>query len=300
MSSIDMKSCVKNCVKSFAPKSMPELSEALGELTPDSKIISGGTDLVIALNQRLYEPDALLYLGCIDGLSDIAETSEGIKIGAMATMADLAKCELLTGPYAALRHAAADVGSVQIRSTATIGGNIANASPAGDIAPVLFLLDAFAIVAGKSNTRNVPIQSLLTGSGNTSLAYNEVITGFILPDKWSRTVKSAFYKLGYRKALTVSRISLAMLLDFDSDGFITLADVVAGAISPVPVFVKKAGQLMVGRKLGANLAMEVGNDVGKNLSELILEITPEEFDRDYKAKAAFGIANDIFERLCKS
>ena len=293
MSCNDMKSCTKDRAKSYAPKSIAELTEALGKLTPDSKIISGGTDLIIALNQCLVEPDALLYLGCIDGLSDIVESPDGITIGAMATMADLAKCELLTGPYAALRQAAADVGSAQIRSTATIGGNIANASPAGDIAPVLYLLGAFAIVAGESDTRSIPIQSLLTGSGKTSLAYNEVITGFILHAKWSGTVKSAFYKLGYRKALTVSRISLAMLLDFDSDGTITFADFVAGAISPVPVHVEKAAQLMIGRKPGSELA----KDVGKQLSELVLEITPEEFDRDYKARAAFGIANDIFERM---
>ena len=294
MSCSDMKSCTNNCAKSYAPKSMDELSVALGKMTPDSRIISGGTDLIIALNQSYTEPDALLYLGGVDGISDIAETAEGIKIGAMATMADLAECKILTGPYAALRQAAADVGSVQIRAAATIGGNIANASPAGDIAPVLCLLDALAVVADGSAVRRIPVDCLLTGSGKTSLAYNEAITGFILPAKWSGTAKSAFYKLGYRRALTVSRISLAILLDFDPNGYISFADIVAGAIAPVPVHAEKAGQLLIGKKPGSDVA----KDVGKQLSELVLEITPEEFDRDYKARAAFGIANDIFERLC--
>ena len=293
MSNIDMKSCVKKCVKSYAPKSMEELMDALAELTSDSKIIGGGTDLMIALNQGSVEPDALLYLGCVDGLSDIVDSPDGITIGAMVTMADLADSELLTcGSFNALRQAASDVGSVQIRTTATIGGNIANASPAGDIAPVMCLLDAQAVVVGGSGVRNVPIENLLTGAGKTSLAFNEVITGFILPEKWSGSVKSAFFKLGFRKALTVSRINLALLLDFDSGGCISLAKVVAGAIAPTPVRLEKAEQFLIGQKPGA----EVAKEVGKLLSELILEITPEEFDRDYKAKAAFGIANDILLR----
>jgi carbon-monoxide dehydrogenase medium subunit len=208
----------------------------------------------------------------------------------MTTMADFSKSKLMTGPYTALRHAGADVGSVQIRSTATIGGNIANASPAGDIAPVLYLLDAEVIVVCNGTIRRLPISNILTDAGKASLKHNEVITGFFFPKKWSLKAKSAFCKLGYRKALTVSRIGLAMLLDFDSDGFITFARVVVGAIAPTPVHVERAEQFLIGKKP----VSDVSKEVGTFLSELILEITPKEFDRDYKARAAFGIAEDIF------
>jgi len=287
-------------MKHYMPETMTELIRSLWELTPDSRIISGGTDLINAMNQGLCHPDALLYLGNIKGIRDISLTPDGIHIGAMVTMSDLAECSLLTGPYAALRHAGADVGSPQIREAATIGGNIANASPAGDLSPVLFLLQAQVVIAdgssssqGESATRLLPIHKVLTGSGKTSLTCHEAIIGFVLPSEWPVSAKSAFYKLGYRRAVTISRIGLAILFDFDPDGRITLAEVIAGAIAPTPVHVEKAEQFLIGKQPDTKAAKEVG----RFLSELILDITPEEFDRDYKVKAAFGIAEDVFHKI---
>jgi len=288
-----MKHYSVKTIKQLIPETMGELSDILKEFSPNGKIISGGTDLIISMNQGLYKPDALLYIGEIEGVRDIKLTPESIEIGAMATMSDLACCEELTGPYAALKHAAADVGSVQIRNTATIGGNIANASPAGDIAPVLYLLQAEAIITGGTDTRRVTITQVIKGSAKTSLQYNEVITGVVLPKKWKDTAKSVFNKLGYRKTLTISRIGLGILFDFDFDGTINYADVIAGAIAPVPVHVKKAEQFLIGKKPSPTTAKETG----RFLSELILEITLEEFDRNYKISAAYGVAEDVIKRF---
>lgn len=279
----------------LTPKTMPELASCLGKLTPASKIISGGTDLVVQMNKGALDPDALLYMGGLEGARDIARTSEGIEIGAMASIAALAGDELLAGPYAALRQAAAGVGSVQVRNAATLGGNVANASPAGDMAPVLVLLNAAAVVAGPDGLRRAPVEEVLTGSGKTSLAHDEAIVKFIIPAALPGA-RTAFAKLGFRSALSVSRIGLALLLDLDRGGCIETAGLVAGAIAPTPVRLAEAERFLVGKKPGQEAAAEVG----KILSALIMKITPELFDRDYKVEAAYGVAEDVFEMASRA
>jgi carbon-monoxide dehydrogenase medium subunit len=276
-----------------APKSLSDLTHTLNQLTPESKILTGGTDLLIPLHKGICRPNKLLYLGEMEELGGITESADHIEIGAMATMIQIAGNKLFAGPYAALRQAAAEVGSVQIRNAATIGGNIANASPAGDLAPVLCLLDAEAVIVGANGAkRNIPIKNMLTGAGKTTLKYNEAIIKIMMPKiSISENCISAFCKLGYRKALTVSRIGLAMMSKLNKNGIIEYIKIYAGSVSPVPVRVEKAERLLTGKKL----SQETAYLLGKILSELITEITPEEFDRDYKARAVYGVAEDLIK-----
>jgi CO/xanthine dehydrogenase FAD-binding subunit len=99
--------------------------------------------------------------------------------------------------------------------------------------------------------------------------------------------------LGFRSTLSVSRIGLALRLDLDGDGVIKSAAVVAGAIAPAPVRIEAAERFLVGKKPGSEAAAEVG----RILSALIMEITPELFDRDYKVEAAHGVAQDVFQKI---
>jgi len=281
-------------MNSYIPKNLPELFSALGKMTAESKIMGGGTDLTISLNKGDCTPDALLYMGEVEDARKILETADSIEIGAMVNMAEIAESPILTGPYMALKHAAADLGSVQIRNMATIGGNFANASPAGDLIPALYLLRAEVVIAGADGLlRREPACCVLKGAGKTSLNYNDAIVKFVIPKTWASSAKSAYAKLGYRKALTVSRIGLAMMLDLDSDGVITSATVIVGAISPKPVNVVRAEKCLAGGKP----TPEIARQVGQHLSDLIKEITPEIFDRDYKVHAAFGITEDIFAKF---
>ena len=283
-------------MNSYIPKNLPELFISLGKMTAESKIIGGGTDLIIRLNKGDCTPDALLYMGEVEDARKILETADSIEIGAMVKMAEIAESPILTGPYAALKHAAAGVGAVQIRNMATIGGNFANASPAGDLIPALYLLKAEVVIAGADGSlRSEPVESALKGPGKTSLKYNDAIVKFVIPKTWPSSARSAYAKLGYRKTLTVSRIGLAVMLDFDGGGVITSAVVIAGAISLKPVNVEKAEKCLVGGKP----TPEIIEQAGRHLSDLIMEITPEMFDRDYKVHAAFGITEDIFAKLSR-
>ncbi|MCL2532403.1 MAG: FAD binding domain-containing protein [Oscillospiraceae bacterium] len=280
--------------KIYSPQTLPELFRALQALTPQSKIIAGGTDLVIKLHQGDVAPDALLYLGALEQSRAISARPDGLEIGTMATMFSLAGNDLLTGPYAAIKHAAAGVGSVQIRNSATIGGNIANASPAADLTPVLWLLGADAVIASPAGKlRRQPVSEVVTGIGKHSLAHNEAIVRFVIPSPGSQTQRSAYLKLGSRKALTISRIGLAAACDLDEQGVVSRFELVAGAISPTPIHVEKAEKYLVGKKPCPDCAAHIG----QLLSDLIWDVIPDRPNTPYKAAAAHGIAEDLFEIL---
>ena len=204
-------------------------------------------------------------------------------------MRTLARHPLLQGPLQAIALAAGDVGATQIRNSATIGGNLANASPAGDLIPVLSLLEAEAVIAGPcGGVRRQAVQELLLGPGRTTLAHNEALIRLLVPLPASPTCRSAFAKLGFRNAMSISRIGLALLVDRDDGGTITLIRIVAGAISLKPIRLEAAEQALLHRKFDDEAVTIVGNC----LSDLIMEVTPKHFDRDYKVAAAMGVAQD--------
>lgn len=140
-------------MKSYAPKTMAELPASLAALTPESKIVGGGTDFVIRLHSGAVQPDALCYLGHIPELKKIEKQGDTISVGAYCTMTQMEHDPIVREYLPALMDAAADVGSLQIRNNGTIGGNLGNASPAGDLHPVMYLYDAKVEIASPNGTR---------------------------------------------------------------------------------------------------------------------------------------------------
>lgn len=277
--------------KRYAPASIAELLSDLTKLTPESKIIAGGTDLIICLHRGLMRTDALLYVGGLAEMHQIVKADSKIEIGAAATMREIVASPLLRRGLAAIADAAASVGSVQIRNTATIGGNVANCSAAGDLIVPLFLFKAEALVAsGRGDLRCVPVSDIVLAPGESGLRYDEAIVKFIvsLPPAGRR---SAFVKLGYREGVTIARISLAASLELDQDGVITAAEMMAAAVCPVPVHVVEAEEFVLGKR-----PTEVGDTVARMLSDLIL--AGDRPRRHYKAGAARGLVDDLLKQFC--
>lgn len=271
------------------PRTMEELPGCLAQMTGRSKILGGGTDLTIRMNMGLAKPDALCYLGYIDRLKEIRPVEGGLMVGACATMSAIQNHPAVQADYPALMDAACDVGSLQIRNNGTIGGNIGNASPAGDLIPVLCLYEAIIEIAGPEGTRRAPIDEVITGPGRTTLACNEAVTGIFLPRP---DFISSFVKLGFRKKVTISRIGVAIGLKMKGD-YVDSLRFYAGAISLKPVRLKNAEEFLQGKTVNESNILEIA----RMLSDLIMEITPKEFDRDYKVFASRGVVMDAFKRL---
>ena len=273
---------------SYTPKTLQEIPACLGRMTEKDKIIGGGTDLIIRLNMGLSKPDAC-YLGYVDELKRITEEEDRLVIGAYATMTGIENHPAVKEYFPALMDAASDVGSLQIRNNGTIGGNIGNASPAGDLLPVLYLYNAQVEIMGAEGNRVEPIEQIIAGPGRTTLAYNEAVTRIFLPRP---AFVSSFVKLGFRRKVTISRIGIALGVQMDGD-YVKDVRLVIGAISLKPVRLTAAEEFLRGKPLNESNIMEAA----RILSDLIMEITPREFDRDYKVFASRGIVMDAFKRL---
>ena len=278
-------------MRSLMPKTWDEIPESLKEMTENSKFVGGGTDFIIKLRLGMAHPDCLCYLGYVKELKEIREEADGsLSIGAYCTMTQIELNESVRKNYPALMDAASDVGSLQIRNNGTIGGNIGNASPAGDLLPVLYLYDAKIEIVGPEGTRMAGIDDVLSGRpGRLTLAYNEAISRIILPPC---NMITSFVKLGSRKKVTISRIGEALGVVMENDRVKDIR-LYIGAISVKPLRFTPAEDFIRGKVLNEVNIL----DMAQLLSDYIKENVPKEFDRDYKVYAAKGAMMDTFERL---
>lgn len=275
----------------FRPRTMEELFSDLRRMTPHSRIISGGTDLIVGLRQGRVEVDALLFPGDLPELNVLSREGEMVEIGAACSMSRLAAFFAVDPQLAAIGDAAGDMGSVQIRNRATIGGNIAGASPAGDLIPALWLLSAEAVVAGPDGLRAADLSQLVLGAGRTGLQYNEALVAFRFP-RPPRNSISAYHKVGSRGQVTIARLGVAVQIIFGRDGRVEDSRVVLGAVAQTPVRAPAAEAVMAGREFGTGAVRAAG----KVLADFILEINKRP-NRQYKAWAGPGALADACRKI---
>ncbi|MGM0600254.1 MAG: FAD binding domain-containing protein [Candidatus Rifleibacteriota bacterium] len=194
-------------IEFYKPEKLDEACRLLAEV-PDSKALAGGTDLIVKMRNGLY-PDlkAIVDLNSLQ-LNKIYEDDARIFIGSGCTMTDICNNSLVKEKFPALVIAAGTVGAIQIRNAATLGGNSANASPAGDTIPALYSLGARILLCGPGGKRReIAIENFFAGPGKNKLEKGEIIESFILPGVKTR---GAFLKLGERKAHAIAKLNLAL------------------------------------------------------------------------------------------
>src|SRR6266508_2819918 len=166
----------------YQPTTLAEASRLLKENGPGGRFLAGGTDLVIALKEKGLLPKYLVDLKRVPGLTGIREKSDGsITIGALTTMREIETAPLITKKYPFLAQSAAEVGSIQIRNRATIGGNMANATPSADVAPALLVLDAKLKISRCDGEKIVLLEEFFSGPGKTIMEPGDVLTEILIP-----------------------------------------------------------------------------------------------------------------------
>jgi CO/xanthine dehydrogenase FAD-binding subunit len=211
-------------MQAFAPSTLREALEVRAA-RPEAVPVAGGTDLMVELNVRRLHPEALLDLSRVDELREWGRDCERVFVGAGVTFA---RIERELDEFPLLGEAARSVASPQIRSRATIGGNLVTASPAGDGIPVLAVYDADVVVASVHERRRVPLSSFLVGPKRTSLAPDELVLGV----EWEHVVgPGSFSKVGRRSAMVIAIASAALLVDEES-GNVRLA---LGSVAPTVI-----------------------------------------------------------------
>ncbi|MBI3490924.1 MAG: xanthine dehydrogenase family protein subunit M [Acidobacteria bacterium] len=194
-------------LKLFQPSS---LDEALALLRDEGPLVpmAGCTDLYVALNFGTLTDTRFLDLWRLDALRRIEARDGALSIGALATHADLIRSALVRRRLPMLAAAAREIGGVQIQNRGTLGGNVANASPAGDTLPVLAAADATVVLRSAGATRRVPFTEFSTGYRQTVRRPDELIVAFEIPPVRGR---QAFRKVGTRAAQAISKVVMAVV-----------------------------------------------------------------------------------------
>ena len=262
------------------------LSESNGELRP----LAGGTDIIPALAKHEFSA-GLVDMTKISDLKGINLSDGVMTIGSLSSFNQIETSELIRIGTPVLAQAAASVGSPQIRNQGTLGGNIANASPAADTVTALVALDARVKLASLGGSRSVKVSELLCGVGKTSISRQEVIEEIFFSVPPPGTI-SGFIKLGRRKALAIARMNLAVTFTLE-DGRIARARVAIGAVGPNPSRNLALEAVLKGQQPSLSLIEEFVTEAERE----VFRVLGSRPSVSYKSEAIKGIARDLLNRL---
>jgi carbon-monoxide dehydrogenase medium subunit len=251
----------------LAPSSLDEALHILQDKGQDAKVLAGGTDLLVQMKEKKLRPGLLVDIGSLDALRGIRLGEGYVWVGSLSTHWDLAHSPLIQKHGLALAQGASTVGSPQIRHRGTIGGNIANASPAADTLPPLVVLEAEVQVSSLSESRWLAIESLMTGPSQTTLSAHELITAVRFPLR-GKGFHSQYEKFGSRRALSVAMASVAAAAAEKEVGRLERFRIALGAVSPTVVRAAGAEELLEGKILEASLIDRAAAAVGMECSPI--------------------------------
>jgi len=248
----------------FQPTSIREAGALLKEKGPGGRFLAGGTDLVIAVKEKGFSPRYVVDLKRIPGLSGIREeTDGGLKIGALTTLREVETSPIVLKRFPFLAQSAAEVGSVQIRNRATIGGNMANATPSADVAPALLALEAKVKIVGLNGERVVELEQFFRGPGQTVMAPEEILTEIVIPPA-NPALVGEYIKFSPREMMDLAYIGVAVAFVFNaSQKRCEKVRIALGAVSPTPMRARGAESLLEGQILTEELAEKAGAEAAR-------------------------------------
>jgi len=249
-----MPKTLSEALTMLAPAAARGLADSSTSVTP----IAGGTNVVPDLRGGRHRPAVLMDISALDALRGVRRDGDYIVLGAGTTIATLLTDPLIAQHAAALRQAAAVFASPLVRNRATLGGNLADASPAADTAPPLLVLDAEVELTSRSGTRYVPMEAFIVGVRKTARRPDELITAIRFPVPPANSA-SAFHKVGLRKADAISVLSVAVWVERDAAGVCRKARIALGSVAPTPIRVRAAEDCLTGQPLTPALIQEAAS-----------------------------------------
>lgn len=282
-----------NVVSYYSPESLEEALDLMAsrEFTP----IAGGTDLIPQM--RDGESRALIDTRCLD--LDYVKVTDGIvEIGACVTHSRLCAHLDIRKSLPLLSSATGVIGSPQIRNRGTIGGNVVNASPSADTVPALLNYDAEVVLVSKAGKRSTKLEDFIRWPYGTDRKPDELVSSIVCRASSAipgAKTSSCFLKLGRRRAMNISRMSLAVLLTVEEDGKIKSARVSAGAVFPVAKRMLDVERLLTGQIISRKLF----EDAGILATELLITETGVRWSTPYKMPVLKGLLERALYQLAR-
>lgn len=245
-------------VRLHEPGSVENACDLLRQYSDRARVLAGGTDILVDLRQNsVTEVDQLVSIRRIPGLNAIEETADGFRIGAMVTPTAAARHERIRKLCPALVDAIGSMAGWQIRSLATIAGNIARAVPCSDLAPVFVVAGAEVLLTAGTSERRLLVRDCFVGPRVTVFRREEILTHILLP--FPRPSSGLSYrKFGLRGANAIAVAGVAAGVRLNAGGVIEEARIVMGAVAPIPYVSKKASAFLAGKTPGDEVFDEAG------------------------------------------
>ncbi len=232
----------------IAPKTVEEAVRALAAGDGLTKCLAGGTDLLVQLRSGRARPEVIVDMKRIPGLIGISEREDRFIIGAATPGAMISECGPLCRAWPGITEAVDLIGSQQIQGRASLGGNLCNASPAADSVPAVIAARATCVVVGPEGRREVPVEAIVTGPGQTSLRKGELILEFHVPKPRPHQA-DAYLRFIPRTEMDIAVVGCAVNVTLGDKGVCRDARVVLGAVAPTAVIVTEAAEALVGHWL---------------------------------------------------
>lgn len=271
----------------FAPKTLDEALRILND-HPGLLILSGCTDILVDTRSGRTTADRAIDIFGIPELHRIYKGDDGyIHIGGSVTNDELDNSPLINELLPALAYCARRCGGPAIQNRATVGGNLCTASGAGDLPVVLLAFDALVLLAGADGTTRMRTEDFVTGYRQTTLKPHQIVQEILIPLPAPGS-RQAFFKRGSRKALTLSRVSLASYLELEQNR-VRVLRFAAGSMSPIPRRLKRTEEALMGKTFDAALIERAGDLAAE-------EISPRK-QTTYRKKITGNLVRRFFEEI---
>jgi carbon-monoxide dehydrogenase medium subunit len=253
-------------LKFLQPETLAEALTLVGRDPDGSKLIAGGTAVVLMLQHKLIAPETLISLSRIPGLNTIRLADDGLHLGPLALLCEVAASALVREHYPALVSASEEVGNIRIRNQATLGGNLAEADYASDPPAVLLALNASVVAANAARARKIPLSEFFLGFYTTALEADEIITDVIVPLPPPRP-RMTYLKYKSRSSEDRPCLGVAAVANF-ADSVCTDLRVAVGAACETPRRLPEIEALGVGQLLTDELIGEIAEGYASEIETL--------------------------------
>ena len=283
-----------------SPRTTEELLETISDYRDKPiRFGAGFTDLVLELKQQSQSNLTVINLGFLtdNNFKSITVTDKGLRIGALTTVSEISDDDYITKHYPVLSSAAIQLASRQIRQVATVGGNICTASPAGDITCVLIALRAKCeVLNDEGNLRSILLSDFLNGFRKVDLQKNEILRSVLIPHNGQKLPSlSGFIKVGTRRSMECSVVSLGYHLRTDESSMIVDAGIAIGSVAPMIMFTTSACEFLIGRKIHKMNEART-SEFASLVMEYATPISDVRGSKWYRERVLFNVSKSIFAK----
>ena len=230
-----------------APSTLDEALKMLNELGDEAKILAGGHSLIPMMKLRFAEPEHLIDINNVPGLSYIKEEGENLTIGAMTREVDLEESDIIAAKFPIFQDAAKLIADPQVRNWGTIGGNLAHGDAANDHPAIMIALDAEVEITGQNESRWVSINEFFMGFYTTAVQEGEILTAIRIPNTSGKNGNS--YHKNERKVGDYATAGVAVNITLDDSGTCTEAGIGLTNVNPTPLKAERSEQALIGTRL---------------------------------------------------